>query len=156
MPPAPAVRQAQGLTREAELRQRQVQQIDVLVEKIHRIRQGIDEQVAQLLEASSELRTVCRRNYDEASSSYLVFANSHLRLAGALSQGIRRTGSMDRFLQKAAHEREEAKLLEEKLRQQREAREQARMQAEAVQQLQLPTEDDFDELYGEILNDASE
>lgn len=112
----------------------------------------MDDGIAKLQEASLELRSVCRRNYDEASSSYLIFANSHIRLAGALSQGIRRTASMDRVLANAAREREDAKVREEEFRRQQQVRDHQKL----VQKLQLPTEDAFDELFGEIVTDAAE
>lgn len=138
-------------SREADVRRRHEEHVQALVERIHNTRQTLEASIAQLQDASLELRSVCRRNYDEASSSYLVFANSHLRLAGALTQGIRRTASMDRVLVNAAREREDAKLRQEEFQRQQEVRAHAKL----VQKLQLPTEDDFEELYGEIVTDAA-
>lgn len=140
------------ISREAEARQRHVQHVEALVERIHKTRQELDERIAQLTEVATELRSVCRRNFDEASSSYLIYANSHLRLAGALSQGVRRTASMDRVLVNAAKEREDAKQREEVFRRQQEVRAHGKL----VQKLQLPADDAFEELFGEIVNDASE
>lgn len=150
--PATEVRVDPAITQAAEARQRHAAHVEALVERIHTARRDVDEGVARLQQSSEELRSLCRRNYDEASSSYLIFANSHLRLAGALSQGIRRTASMDRVLMNAAREREDAKAREEEFRRQQQVREHEKL----VQKLQLPAPDDFDELFGEIVNDASE
>lgn len=139
-------------SREAEVRQRHVQYVEALVGQIHTVRRELDEKVARLQETASELRSVCRRNFDEASSSYLIFANSHLRLAGALSQGIKRTASMDRVLVNANREREDAKVREAEFKRQQAVRAHGKL----VEKLQLPTDDGFDELFGEIVDDASE
>ena len=144
--------QALANSREADSRQRHAEHVQALVERIHKIRSEVDGGIAQLQEAALELRSVCRRNYDEASASLLVFANSHIRLAGALGQGVRRTISMDRVLANAAQEREEAKRREAEFKRQQEVREHKKL----VQNLQLPAPDDFDDLYGEIVNDAAE
>ncbi len=138
-------------SREEEVRRRHEEHVGAIVERIQAARQNVDVAVAQLQEASMELRAVCRRNFDEASSSYLVFANSHLRLAGALNQGVKRAASMDRILTIAAREREDAKARQEEFRRQQEVRAHARL----VQKLQLPTDDDLVELYGEDMIDAS-
>lgn len=146
-PPVNAV-----LNREAEVRRRHEEHVQAIVERIHKARSTMEVSVKELQEASEELRSVCRRNYDEASSSYLVFANSHIRLAGALLQGVRRTASMDRVLTNAAQEREEAKAREEAYKRQQEVREHGKL----VAKLQLPTDDAFEELFGEIVNDAAD
>lgn len=134
----------------AEARRRHAQHVDALVVRVKALRSEIERMASQLTDASTELRAVCRRNFDEASSSYLVFANSHLRLAGALSQGVRRSATMDRMLVNAAREREDAREREAAFQRQQQIREHNKL----VQQLQAPSADDFDDLFGEILNDA--
>lgn len=146
-----AQRQVAAARAEEEARrQRREETIQALVDRIHKAREAIEQDVAHLQDACLELRTVVRRNYDEASSSYLVFANAHLRLAGALVQGVRRTASMDRMLNRAQEEREEARRREMEHRRAQEVRDHARH----VQKLQLPTEDAFDEVYGEVMGNA--
>lgn len=134
----------------ADVRQRHAEHVDALVERTQLLRTDIENSVARLVEASTELRAVCRRNFDEASASYLVFANSHLRLASALTQGIRRTASMDRMLVNAAREREDAREREAAFQRQQEIRKHSKL----VEQLQMPSDDDFNDLFGEIVNDA--
>lgn len=149
MPIAPPAQATPQLPR-AEVRQRHAEHVDALVDRVKSLRSDIDRAVSQLVDASTELRAVCRRNYDEASASYLVFANSHLRLAGALAQGVRRTASMDRMLVNAAREREDAREREAAFQRQQEMRAHSKL----VEQLQVPTDDDFQDVFGEILTDA--
>lgn len=139
-------------SREEDARAQRVRTVDAMVQRIRDARAGLDRQIAELQIASNDLRTECRRNFDEASSSFLVFANSHIRLAGALSQGVRRTASMDRMLVNAAADREEAKVRQEALRVQQQVRSQARQ----MEQLQAPSDDDFDLVFGEVVNDAAQ
>ncbi len=79
-----------------------------------------------------------------------MYANAHLRFSGMLAQGLKRAGSMDRVLVAAQREQEESRRREEAERLDREARKNNRL----VEQLSLPTSDDFDELYGEVLSDG--
>ena len=141
------LQQISAVQRQDQDRRRQHEKtIQGLVERIHTARESIESDVAHLQQACLELRTLVRRNYDEASSSYLVFANAHLRLSGALLQGVRRTASMDRMLNKAQQEREEAQALEAE----HQARQELRAHARHVESLQLPSEDAFAEVYGEL------
>lgn len=119
-----------------------------LVKRIQQAREDISTRVGQLYEMSTELRTISRRNLDEGSQSYVLFANAHMRLAGALSQGFRRTASADRVLKVGQAEREEASRREEADRQWREAREQQKV----AEKLTLATDNDFDELYGDVVD----
>lgn len=126
-----------------------------LVETIKKARSDIESAVNRLQTATLELRSVTRRNFDESSSSLLVFSNAHLRLCGAMTQAVNRTASMDRVLVRAEQDREEARVREQEFRRQQEAQAQVKEHSKLLEQLKVPTEDDFDALYGEILNDAS-
>ena len=136
--------------RESEVRQQREQAVQGTIEQMQKVRGDIEASVAKLHELSTELRAKARRTLDASSSGYIVFANSHLRFAGMIAQGLRRSGSMDRILETTKREQEEARRREEAERQAVEAREHNRL----VEQLSLPTSDDFDELYGEVLSDG--
>jgi hypothetical protein len=115
-----------------------------LVAEIQEARKEIIAQIDQLYRMSAELRTISRR--EPHSQAYVAFANAHLRLAGALNQGIRRTRSTDRLLKIGQAEREETRRQEERAHQRKRAKEQQK----AVDKLVLTTDDDFDEIYGEV------
>jgi len=134
--------------REEELRQQRDKTAQATITQIQKIRGEIETSVARLHELSLELRTSARRTLDASSSSHIVYANAHLRVVGALTQGLRRTASMDRVLLIGQREQEDARRREEEARQDREVREHDRL----VDQLSLPSEDDFEELYGEVLS----
>jgi len=139
--------QAQRL-REEESRDQRDKTAQATITQMQRIRGDIEASVAKLHELSLELRTTSRRTLDASSSSYIVYANAHLRVVGALTQGLRRTASMDRVLVIGQREQEDARRRDEEARQDREVREHDHL----VNQLSLPSEDDFEELYGEVLN----
>ncbi len=134
-------------------RKRREDQTAALVETIKKARADIESAVSRLQTATLELRSVTRRNFDESASSVLVFSNAHLRLCGAMTQAMHRTASMDRVLARAERDREEARVREQEFRRQQEAQAQAKEHSRLIEQLKVPTEDDFDALYGEILNE---
>lgn len=136
-------------------RQQRERQASELVATIHKARGDIEAAVTRLQTAGLELRSLTRRNFDEDSSSMLVFTNAQLRLAGAMNQAIQRTASMDRVLVRAAKDREEARAREAEFTRRREALAKEKEHQRMLAEMQTPTEDDFDDLYGEILNDAS-
>lgn len=117
-----------------------------IIQQMQDLRQEIDGSIARLHELGTLLRTKAMRTRTEESPSQIVFANAHLRLAGALNQGLRRAASMDRVLIVARLEREE----EERRREQEEQRAVQRKRQQQVAQLQNPTDSDFDDLYGEL------
>ena len=132
----------------AQARQRQEAAVEDLIEQIQNVREEITTRVARLHTLSMELRAKSRRNLDEGSSQYIVYANAHLRLAGALGQGLRRTGSTDRVLDAGRADREEARRRDEVDRQWRESRDQKR----ALAGLDTSLGDAFDDLYSEIVD----
>jgi hypothetical protein len=136
-------------------RKQREEQTAALVETIKKARSDIESAVSRLQTATLELRSVTRRNFDESASSLLVFSNAHLRLCGAMTQAVHRTASMDRVLVRAEKDREEARVREQEYRRQREAQAQVKEHSKLIDQLKVPTEDDFDALYGEIVTDAS-
>ena len=136
--------------REEELRQQRDKTAQATILQMQMIRGDIEAKVSKLHELSLELRTTARRTLDASSNGFILYANAHLRVVGALTQGIRRTASMDRVLVIGQRDQEDARRRDEEERQDREVREHGRM----IDQLSLPTEDDFEELYGEVLSDG--
>jgi len=141
--------------RALESRQQREEAAEDLVRRIQEAREDLNTRSTHLAALSDELRTMARRSLDEGSNGYIMFANAHLRLAGAFTQGLRRTvGSTDRVLKRSQTDKEEAARREEATRQRRESRDHRK----AVNKLTLPTDDAFEELYGEFVgpevNDA--
>lgn len=116
-----------------------------MVAQVKKAREDIESSLNQLKELSLALRSRCRRNLgDETMAGYLVWANAHLRVTGALSNGLRRTSSMDRVLKISQADREET----ERRTQEEAHRLETRNHQRVVDKLMLPSTDDFDELYG--------
>ena len=136
--------------REAESREARERESLAIVEKIKQARADVDAAVQKLQQTSMELKAYARRNPDESGSSLMVFANAHLRVCGACSQGVRRTASMDRVLNRAAQEQELARRREAE----DEKRAEERAHRRKVKKLSLPVPDPdaFAEVYGELLD----
>jgi hypothetical protein len=117
-----------------------------LVSQIQKSRKVAEESVQKLYELSTQLQSRARRSPFDGASAYVIFANAHLRMAGALGQGFRRTASMDRVLDVAKAEQEEARRQEAADEERRKIRESQRR----VQKLTLTSDDDFDSVYGDI------
>lgn len=133
-----------------ERRRTQEQELDGLVAQIKKVREDLEGNVTKLQELSQQLRSQCRRNLGEESTSrYLVWTNAHLRVTGALSSGLRRTASMDRVLANAKAEIEEAKRRAEDEARWLEAREHQK----TVNKMLLPTTDDFYEVFGDLVDE---
>jgi hypothetical protein len=124
-------------------------EVESLIGRIKEARQEVETALTRLTYLSDELRSRARRA-PENSSSLVVYANAHVRFAGAASQGMRRTASMDRLLDRAKAEKEETQRREALERKWAESR---RVQKQ-VDRLILPTDDAFSELYGEVVNNA--
>jgi hypothetical protein len=138
--------------READARRQKTKEIEAVVAEIQKLRQDADGVALKLTERSEHLRKLARTSLDEGASNYLVFANAHLRLAGALAQGFRRTVPMDRLLQAAEDQRLDA----ERREMQAAERQLAREKAHETNRLTIPQDDDFDELYGDIVTEADD
>lgn len=123
--------------------------VETLIEQIKEARRDVESSLAKLTHLADEMRSRARRN-PESSSSLVVFANAHLRFAMAASQGMKRTSSMDRVIDRAKAEKEEI--------QRRDAQDRkwsaSRKAQKQVERAILPTDDAFDELYGEVVTDA--
>lgn len=125
-------------------------EVETLITQIKEARQEVSAALSKLVSLSDDMRQRARRSPGEGSSSLVTFANAHLRFAGAARQGMTRTASMDRVLERAKVEKEEAQRREIQERQWAEARKAQKQ----VERLVLPTDDAFEELYGEVVNHA--
>jgi hypothetical protein len=143
-----ALTQLVEIRQRAEETRRQREEVaEGLVRDIQAAREDLTSAIDRLYRLAVELRTLTRRSLDEGAQSYIMFANAHMRLAGALNQGVKRTGSTDRILKIGQTEREDARRREENLRQRAEVREHQK----AIDKLVLTSDDAFDEIYGEIV-----
>jgi hypothetical protein len=134
-----------------ELARQQERGAESIIAQIQGVRQELETSVGRLHDLCQQLRASVRQlSGDEGAHHYLMFANGHIRLAGALSQGVRRTAAMDRLLTAAKAEKEEVQRRDEQQRQLQESRDRQR----AIDHLQLPQDDDFEDLYGEVMSDA--
>jgi len=137
--------------RAAEVARQQERGVGNLIAQIQGVRKDVEASVTRLQDLCQQLRVEVRQlSGDDGAHHYLVFTNAHLRLAGALSQGLRRTSSVDRLLTAAKAEQEETQRRDDRERQYRESRDRER----ALDRLQLPQDDDFEDLYGEVMTDA--
>lgn len=136
--------QRRGVERDNE------REISGLLAQIQEAQQEVDTALNKLVYLAGELRGRAQRHPTETSHSYLVYANAHLRFAGAATQGMRRTAATSRILDRAKAEQEDRKRREE----QEAEREKARERREELRRLAAPVEDDFLELYGEVVDHA--
>lgn len=139
---------AQMIERSADARQKREAEADTLVSEIQKAREDLISKAAHLADLSNNLRAKARRNSDEASSSYVTFANAHLRLAGMLAQGARRTGSADRTIRAGREERDEARHAEALSKSRQNEVSESRRRTTG---LSLSSSEAFDELYSEII-----
>jgi len=138
---------------EDELRRRRASAANTMIEEIRQLRGELESGLAKLVEKSDALRAYVRRNLrgDEDGQALVAFANQHLRLAGALGNGFRRMTAADRALISSKAARLEREQQDEQLRQQLQQREMER-KAQTTLSLQGSEGDDFDEVYGEVVN----
>lgn len=148
-----AVLQLAEIRQRAEESRKQREEVaEGLVRDIRAAREDLTSNIDRLYRLAVELRTLTRRSLDEGAQSYIMFANAHMRLAGALGQGVKRTGSTDRILKIGQTEREDARRREEVLRQRSDAKEHQK----AIDKLMLTSDDAFDEVYGEVVQQQPE
>lgn len=136
--------------RQVEAQERFLKNVEQLVGEVQQLRKQADDLALKLHTKSVALRELIRRSPDEGTSSLLVFANVHLRLAGAMQQGVKRTIPMDRVLKRAEQDREDARVREDQELKRKVAREQARALEHS---LAVSNSDAFDELYGDFIDE---
>jgi len=125
-------------------------EIEGLITQMKEAQQEVDTALSKLAYLSGELRGRAQRHPTESSHSYLVYANAHLRFAGAATQGMKRTAATSRILDRAKADQEEQK----RRVQLDKEREEAREKQKELRRLAAPTEDDFSQLYGEVVDHA--
>jgi len=128
------------------------QQVQEAIQEIQKAREEVERAVQRLTAASDRLRTHTRRFRGPDTTSYTMYANSHIRLAGALNQGMKRAGNMDRMLDRAKSDRQAAA---EREAQQQLWTEQRANRRELDKSL-LPTTDDFAEVYGDVTEEEGD
>jgi hypothetical protein len=130
---------------EEERVERHEKEAKTIIAGMDEARKTIEQEILRLADLSQRLRTHALRQRDDMTSGYLAYSNAYMRICGALNQGLRRTASMGKVLDMAKANQEESKL--------REAREEEgrrmRAQNREIQKLSLPTNDDFDLVYGD-------
>lgn len=131
---------------------------DEIIQEIKDLRGEMERVASRLYELSRVLYTKARRDPDvEKTPSRILYANAWGRLAGAVGQGLRRTSSADRILERPErerHEREDRERREHAVQARREAREHKR----AINPSLIPSDgvDDLVELFGqEVVNHAT-
>jgi hypothetical protein len=142
----------QALREQAEAaRQRDDSRFGSQVAQLQSARQELEKALSNVVTLAETLKRDARRGgASEVSNLYLVFANGHLRMAGAVSQALRRTSSVDRLLVAARAEQEDRARRdreEENWRQERAAN-------RRVQELMTADDDVFNDLFGEEFDDA--
>lgn len=128
----------------------QQEEINTHVKAITDIRASMEGKVADLQRECDALQRVLRRSTYDDVSRYLVYQAAQARMAGVLSQGLKRATAADKFLEASRLEREERTTRER----QDALRDKVRAVRRNVASLQRPTDDDFDSLYEEV-SDAS-
>lgn len=154
-PSTPESSAAKRVEHEAALAEREEREVEALIQKVREAKSEVMEKLLALGTCADALRQHGRRNHTDMSGALIMFATAHMRIAGAAIQGIRRTGPVDRVVDRAKSERTEAiRFEEERLVREnaRKAREKAQRQ---VDRLTFPVDNDaIDELYGEVDSDA--
>jgi len=133
-----------------EGRRRLQQDIDARLESIATLRGELEGKVVDFQRECEELSRVLRRASYEDVVRYRVYQGAQVRMAGVLSQVLKRASVADRVLDVAHAEQEERALRER----QEESREKVRAMRRNVANLQLPKDDDFESLYEGVI-DAS-
>lgn len=129
-----------------ELSRRQQEEIGGHVKAITDIRAGLEGKIVDLQRECEALQRVLRRSSYDDVSRYLVYQAAQMRMAGVLSQGLKRAQSADKYLEASRIEREERAARER----QEDLHDKVRAMRRDVASLQLPKDDDFDSLYEEV------
>jgi len=129
---------------EKERATRHEEQARSIISEMETTREAIEASILKLVGLAQQLRTHALRNRDDLTTGYLSYSSAYTRICGALNSGLRRTASMNRVLDAAKAAQEETE--------RREAREEehrlARVRVKEIEKLSLPTNDDFDLVYG--------
>lgn len=122
----------------------QASEFEAHVQQIQNLRSEIDDRIGSIVAACNRLKSVVRRNPGELSRGYIVYINSHMRLAGLLQQALKRSAPADRNLERSAREIEADKVAQAD----REERALTRRAEKASLYHQAPPLSDVDDLFG--------
>lgn len=133
--------------RQQEARRRNEVELDAQVASIEKAREDLDHKLQDYLRLCDQLRQSSRRvAVDESSTRYRTYATLQLRMGGAITQALKRAEGGDRILNAAKARQEEDDRREEQQR----VHQAARVAQRQVEQSLLPTNDDFESLYGDV------
>lgn len=138
--------------RAADIRRQRAQDVDSHVQAIKAARGDIEGKLHELQGHCDRLQQAARRaGAEDGVARYRLYHTAQARMAGALSQVLKRAKSTDRLLEARGNDEQERE------REQREAESQARVQTAVrdIFDLQLPKENDIESLFGEGVMDAS-
>lgn len=141
---------------EDEQRRRRASEAAALVDEVKQLRAELETKLATFVEKSDVLRNFARRHLrgDEDGQALVAFANQHLRLGGALSNGFRRMASADRTLAAYKQASDERRQQEEQMRQRIE--QSATRRATQENLLGTGEADDFEQIYGEVMEEVAD
>jgi uncharacterized protein YlxW (UPF0749 family) len=139
--------------RQQEARRRNEVELDAMVASIESARAALDTKIQDYLRQCDQLRQSARRvAVDESSIRYRTFATLQLRMGGAMAQALKRADGGTRLLNAAKARQEEDDRQKEAAR----VRQEVRQSQRRLEQSLLPTNDDFESLYGAFDDDLED
>lgn len=87
---------------------------------------------------------------DGEAARYRLYHTAQTRMIGALSHALKRAQGMDRLLESGREERQDR----ERRDREEKVKTEARAAVREVFNLQLPREDDFEQLFGEVISNV--
>lgn len=138
--------------RVSEIRRQRERDVEAHVEAIRTARSDLEAKLIELQGHCERLHRATRlaRGDGGEDARYRLYHAAQTRMVGAMSHAIKRAQGTDRLLEASRAEQQERE------RQEREDKTRAHVKAAVreVFNLQLPKEDDFEQLFGEV-TDAS-
>jgi hypothetical protein len=149
MPPDNQIERIQAeRLRSADIRRQRERDIEAHVAAIKTARAELDAKLVELQGACDRLQRATRLAGGEGGDQarYRIYHASQTRMVGAMGHALKRAQATDRLLEVSA-----AELREREAQQRAETvRTQVKAAAREVFNLQLPKEDDFEQLFGEV------
>lgn len=137
----------------AETRRQRERDVEAHVEAIRTARSDLEAKLLELQGHCDRLQRATRLASGDGGEEarYRLYHAAQTRLVGAMSHAIKRAQGTDRLLEASRAEQQE--------RERREREDMTRAHVKAavreVFNLQLPKDDDFEQLFGEVADDAS-
>jgi hypothetical protein len=136
----------------AEIRRQRERDIETHVAAIKTARSDLETKLRELQQHCDRLQRAARLSGgEEDSARYRIYQAAQARMVGAMGHALKRAQATDRLL--------EVSVADQRVREQQEREETVRTHVKAavrdVFNLQLPREDDFEQLFGEVTGNAS-